>query len=228
MSHKGWGFLFTCQTCLSLSNILWIQKLYIKFSTTLSANLLREMKPWSKDDVVASEVLIGLEQYRNKGTFSLLLDPLLQGISLWSPGWCNAGHLTTFQRGLSSSTRPWESYSSVRFFPCVPNAPRTRQHDIRGRPRYSEASRCCKTWCMPVASHWPTSLPVNTSCSSAKKCLSEVTFELIPNCESGPCMAEKGKRKTSSFADLFGADVEVQGSVIHYHRRASEQMGLWT
>lgn len=48
MSHKGWGFLFTCPTCLSLSNILWIQKRYIKFSPTLLANLLREMKPWSK------------------------------------------------------------------------------------------------------------------------------------------------------------------------------------
>lgn len=39
-------------------------------------------------------------------------------------------------------------------------------------------------------------------------------------------MAEKGKRKISSFADLFSADVEVQGSVTPCHRRASEQMGL--
>lgn len=34
------------------------------------------MKPWSKADVVAGEVLIGLEQRRNKGTFSQLLPPV--------------------------------------------------------------------------------------------------------------------------------------------------------
>lgn len=30
MLHKDSGFLVTCQTCLSSSNILWPQKLFVK------------------------------------------------------------------------------------------------------------------------------------------------------------------------------------------------------
>lgn len=39
-------------------------------------------------------------------------------------------------------------------------------------------------------------------------------------------MAKKGKRKTSSFVDLFSTDVEVLGRVTHCHRRASGHRGL--
>lgn len=34
------------------------------------------MKPWSTADIAASEILVGLEKYRNKGTLSQLLSPL--------------------------------------------------------------------------------------------------------------------------------------------------------
>lgn len=41
------------------------QKLFVKISTTLPANPLREMKLWSKAEIVAGEFLLSFGQCRN-------------------------------------------------------------------------------------------------------------------------------------------------------------------
>lgn len=142
------GFLVTRETCLSSSNTLWPQNLFLRI------HIPHQIFPWSRCEVVAGEVLVGCEQCRNEGTFG-------QPLSHLKIVYCGMFPFSIWAKTLGVF------FPSAFFFFCVqmPWGP-----DNVILLRHSEALRCCKTWHMRIASHRPTPPPINkhASCSSPK------------------------------------------------------------
>lgn len=157
------GFLVTRETCLSSSNTLWPQNLFLRI------HIPHQIFPWSRCEVVAGEVLVGCEQCRNEGTFG-------QPLSHLKIVYCGMFPFSIWAKTLGVF------FPSAFFFLC-PNALRTRQCDP------SEAFRSIKML-QDLAHAHCFSPAYSTTYKQARimfltknKCLSEVTFQYIPNSE---------------------------------------------
>lgn len=131
MPHKDSGFLVTCQTCLSSSNILGPQKLFVKIRMPPLPNCrLKERKLWSKGEVLSGETWVGFGQHRNEGTFGQPSShhrhfaagcfPAVSGLMQCRPPETT---VVLSQHGLLSRPRPRESFSPNAFFSPCPKCP---------------------------------------------------------------------------------------------------------
>lgn len=154
---------------------------------------------------MSGETWVGFGQHRNEGTFGHPSShhrhfaagcfPAVSGLMQCRPPETT---VVLSQHGLLSRPRPRESFSPMHFFPRVQSAPRSRQRDPCGTPRYSEARRSVKmsqdlahAFCFSPARS-PACKQAHIVFPTENKCLSEMTFQYIPNWEPGPRVA-KGK-----------------------------------